>query len=109
VNWYDCEPFVNALAVQGLLDDEVPEQLVEKCWRIWISGMAFALQEVEEKGSVEVPPEPALDVPPDVVEKARRLQALAMDEAAAPQERENAWSAFAKIWKEYRLPPEFGL
>jgi len=43
------------------------------------------------------------------VDKARALQALAMDKAAADGERRNAWEAFGKLWKQYDLPAELGL
>ena len=47
--------------------------------------------------------------PDAVLEKARRLQALAMDKAAADNERRIAWAEFGKIWRRYHLPPELGL
>jgi len=46
--------------------------------------------------------------PPDVVVKARKLQALAMDRAAGPGERENAWAQFSKLWEKYAFPNDLG-
>lgn len=45
----------------------------------------------------------------EILEKARRLQALAMDKAAADNERSNAWGQFGKLWDKYKLPSDFGL
>ena len=57
-------------------------------------------------------PEPAGDKmgpTPDVVDRARKLQALAMDKAAGEGERANAWAQFGKLWNKYELPAELGL
>lgn len=62
--------------------------------------------DVEHEEPEEVPDRD--DAPLDVVEKARRLQALAMDRAAAPGERTNAWAQFQKLWEQYSLPNDLG-
>lgn len=57
-------------------------------------------------------PNPAGDkiVPtPDIVDRARKLQSLAMDKAAGEGERANAWTQFGKLWNKYELPAELGL
>jgi len=86
----------------------LPEERIEMLWLFWQDGIALASALTAQHPAV-AEREEVLDVPADVVEKARRLQALAMDEAAAPQERENAWAAFSKIWQEHKLPGDFGL
>lgn len=45
----------------------------------------------------------------EIVERARALQALAMDKSATDGERRNAWTQFEKLWKRYDLPAELGL
>jgi hypothetical protein len=57
------------------------------------------------------PPRPDVKEAPtsEIVARARKLQALAMDKAAGEGERRNAWEAFEKLWKKYDLPPELGL
>lgn len=110
MNWQDCEPFVDTLVALGLSTADEPS--IEVFWRIWQAAAGHGAQEVWEStraGEVVASRKVVLGVPADVLEKARRLQALAMDESAAPQERENAWTAFAKIWKEHKLPGDFGL
>ena len=110
MNWRDCKPFVDTLVAQGLV--AVGEDDVELYWRIWQAGAGYGAQETWENVRSNGSPTASravLGVPQGVLEKARKLQALAMSESAAPQERENAWAAFSKIWKEYELPPEFGL
>jgi len=103
---------VNTIVAQGL--SESTEEDIERFWRIWQAAAGYGAQETWESVRANgAPPgtsrKVVLGVPEDVLEKARRLQALAMDEAAAPQERENAWTAFSKIWKEHKLPGDFGL
>ena len=112
MNWQDCEPFVSALVALDL--SHADTETIEVFWRIWQAASGYGAQEVWESmraGAVVASQKAVLGVPADVLEKARRLQALALDESAAPQERENAWSAFSKIWQEYKnqLPPDFGL
>jgi hypothetical protein len=57
------------------------------------------------------PPRPQVKETPtaEIVERARALQALAINKAAGEGERANAWEAFEKLWKRYDLPPELGL
>jgi hypothetical protein len=57
------------------------------------------------------PPRPEEKETPtaEILEKAQKLQALAMDKAAGEGERANAWTQFEKLWKKYELPPELGL
>lgn len=67
----------------------------------------------QEPGATE-PPDAAAPVVKSeptlaIIERARRLQALAMNKGAAANERENAWQAFEKLWKTYNLPPNLGL
>ena len=111
MNWQDSESFVSTLVALGFSDAD--EEDIERYWRIWQAGSGYGAQEVWERtrsGGAQVSASKVvLGVPADVVEKARRLQALAMDESAAPQERENAWKAFEKIWQEHHLPADFGL
>jgi len=45
----------------------------------------------------------------EVLERARRLQALATDKSATEGERRNAWESFTKLWKQYRLPNDIGI
>jgi hypothetical protein len=44
----------------------------------------------------------------EVLERARKLQALAMGSTSAG-ERDNAWAAFGKLWEEYVLPNDLGM
>ena len=57
------------------------------------------------------PPRPEVKETPsaEIVERARALQALAMDKAAAEGERTNAWTEFGKLWEKYELPVELGM
>lgn len=47
--------------------------------------------------------------PPEVLERAARLQALAMDRGTTEHERAAAWERFGDLWKRYNLPDELGL
>jgi len=44
-----------------------------------------------------------------VLEKAAKLQALAMDKGATEGERAAAWKAFGDLWDKYQLPVGLGL
>lgn len=46
---------------------------------------------------------------PEIIARAKSLQALAMDNGATDNERANAWSAFEKLWHKYRLPEDLGI
>jgi hypothetical protein len=58
---------------------------------------------VPADGKGTEPPTPA------VLERAARLQRLAIDRAAGEGERRNALDQFTKLWKRYNLPNELGL
>ena len=109
MNWREDEAFVAALVEHryvarrdGELELVLAPLVYDYMHNLWLDGIAYATPEPEEGAE---PLEPT----PHVIERARRLQALAMDGAAAPQERLNAWLAFEKIWKRYKLPVDFGI
>ena len=66
----------------------------------------------QAKPQPEAQPEPAPGArkqpSQEVLERARKLQALALG-STSPGERENAWTAFGKLWDEYNLPNDLGM
>lgn len=53
--------------------------------------------------------EPKIEPPPEVLDRARKLQALAIDKGATEGERRNAWDQFGKLWGKYEIPTDIGL
>jgi hypothetical protein len=45
----------------------------------------------------------------EILARAERLQALAIDKGTTDGERAAAWAAFSKLWKQYNLPDKLGL
>lgn len=62
-----------------------------------------------EKPAVELVDNDKKEPTAEILERARRLQALAVDKGAAEGERHNAWTEFEKLWKKYRLPNDIGI
>jgi hypothetical protein len=58
--------------------------------------------------SIETP-DPKAPPTPEVLDRARKLQALATDKGATEGERRNAWEQFGKLWAKYELPNDIGL
>jgi hypothetical protein len=79
-------------------------------WRI--EGNSEALcpkHQKKQKPAVELIDNDREEPTDEVLERARRLQALAIDKGAAEGERHNAWAEFEKLWKKYRLPTDIGI
>ena len=115
-----CEAFFRARAPLQAVLDEVP--VVPELPPGWV------LEDIQEAtpwgyGDVEVQllcPKHRSDadttvidnriVPsPEIVTRARRLQALAMDPRTPAKEQDNAWAAFEKLWAKYQLPEDLGI
>jgi hypothetical protein len=73
-------------------------------------GYAEAGPEARPEAKPEPPTAPGVRKQPsqEVLERARKLQALAMGSTSAG-ERDNAWAAFGKLWEEYVLPNDLGM
>ncbi len=72
------------------------------------AGALFKLFEAFSGPEVEKDEEPIkvterLEPTPEIIERARKLQALAL-RTDSDSERENAWAGFQKLWNRYRLP-----
>lgn len=70
---------------------------------------AFCSKHNPERPLEEEKKEPKEEPTPEILERARALQALAIDKGAAEGERRNAWEQFGKLWTKYNLPDDIGL
>ena len=110
MSWKNDEAFVEALSkrryvgrsADGKLDLYLSDGLYLYMFELWADGIAHASPEELNGGSRIAPTEA-------VLEKARRLQALALDRTTTPEERQAAWLQFEKMWKRYELPVNFGI
>lgn len=113
-NWQEDEAFVQALERRGHVERTedgrfelyLADRIYFFMYEAWTDARALAAPAPEEDDTAPV----ERLVPTDaIIEKARRLQALALDTAAAPGERDNAWRQFEKLWKRYEFPVNFGV
>jgi hypothetical protein len=112
----DCDQYFRARApLQAVLDQVpvVPE--LPPGWALEDKPTAWGEVEValkcrhHRRDAATVVVDNRIMPTPEIVGRARRLQALALDPGATPNEQDNAWAAFQKLWEKYKLPEDLGI
>lgn len=75
------------------------KEFVDAMFKLFEAYSGPAVEKDDEPVPVTERQEPTLEI----IERARKLQALAL-RTDSESERENAWSGFQKLWNRYRLP-----